>query len=879
MTNLYIKRAIFTTMKRTIFFFFITFQWMFASAQYSLDTLFSRMEKQAELCPMEKVHLHTDRSTYVAGDTIWAKAYIVDGLTHMPARQSRYVYVTLQNPFGESVSTVCLRADEKGNVHGNLPLSDELPQGEYTLTAHTRYMENSESDYFFRKKIAVKGLVGHTIRMESEIRGSHLDIRFRNPETNQILSTKDCAVCVPAGDIHVQKKDSGYSAKLHNPEEKVFLVKVGNYQEFVTVSPKPDYEVSFLPEGGNLIAGCTNRMAFKAINSLGQGENVRGTVRDEKDSILLAFESIHRGMGSFPFVPQAGRKYVAVCENSDGDVKRFNLPEATDGYSLQVNQAKEKYYVRILQSKGQSSDEVLYLLAHQKGWPIQAYQYAPEKDTYVFNMREFSQGTASFLLVSSRGSILNERMVFVHKGEEAQGRITSDKDEYGKRERIQLSVEVNTPDGEAWEGDCSVSVVNCNHVPMDSCSSILSSLLLESDLKGNIEEPSWYFRAGNGHFCQQALDALMMTQGWRRYNLEEAWTGAYRHPQMVHEISQTIQGKVTRRVSRKPVEEATVQMMIPPLGITRKMTTGKDGTFRFEGFEYPDSTVYWVNAYTHQGKDNIVLQLDTIVPPRLDIVLPSSRSERMLPAITRSPEIIPRSVYQNGMRHIFLDEVSVTALRKKPRTPYETVIGAKSIKRERIEQSGINDFLSFLRQQYAGLNWIEVEGSIVLILRGGPATLYFDGTICRHNDLGSQDIIRFLRPADVEQIDIIIAPFSLSYDPQAIGGIVAVTTKSGDYAGAKWHPTNLKNIQLLGYQEPVEFYSPRYGSVQGLKASEPDHRTTVHWQPCLDIKDGKATIEFYTTDDPINYSIVIEGVRADGTLLSIEKRMTGVGLM
>ena len=865
-------------MKRTILFLCLTFQWMFASAQYSLDTLFSRMEKQAELCPMEKVHLHTDRSTYVAGDTIWAKAYIVDGLTHMPARKSRYVYVTLQNPFGESVSAVCLRADEKGKVHGNLPLSDELPQGEYTLTAYTRYMENSESDYFFRKKITVKGLVGHTIRMESEIRGSHLDIRFRNPETNQILNTKDCAVYVPAGDIHVQKKDSGYSAKLHNPEEKVFLVKVGNYQEFVTVSPKPYYEVSFLPEGGNLIVGCTNRMAFKAINSLGQGENVRGTVRDEKDSILLTFESIHRGMGSFPFIPQPGRKYVAVCENSDGDVKRFNLPEATDGYSLQVNQAKEKYYVRILQSKDQSSDEVLYLLAHQKGWPIQAHQYAPEKDTYVFNMREFSQGTASFLLVSSKGSILNERMVFVHKGEEAQGRITSDKDEYGKRERMQLSVEVNTPDGEAWEGDCSVSVVNCNHVPMDSCSSILSSLLLESDLKGNIEEPSWYFRAGNGQFRQQALDALMMTQGWRRYNLEEAWTGAYRHPLIAHEMSQTIQGKVTRRVSRKPVEEATVQMMIPPLGVTRKVTTGKDGTFRFEGFEYPDSTVYWVNAYTHEGKDNIVLQLDTIVPPRFDLVLPSFRADRMLPVVTHSSEVMLRSVYQNGMRHIFLDEVSVTAPKKKPRTEYETVIGAKSIKEDRISQSGVNDLLTFLRQQYAAINWIEKDGFLLLTLRGAVVTVYLDGSIARAYDLGSHDVLRNFLLRDVAQIDIIPPPFSVCYDPLAGGGIVAITTKEGGY-GAEWHPTNLKNVQLLGYQEPVEFYSPRYGSVQGLKASEPDHRTTVHWQPCLDIKNGKATVEFYTTDDAVNYSIVIEGVRADGTLLSIEKRMTASGAM
>ena len=105
------------------------------SQSFPIDTLFSRMERQAMLYPMEKVHLHTDRSTYVAGENIWIKAYVVDGNTNLPVQRSRFVYVVLQNPFKEILNKVCLRSYADGFIHGNLSLPEDLPKGEYTLSA------------------------------------------------------------------------------------------------------------------------------------------------------------------------------------------------------------------------------------------------------------------------------------------------------------------------------------------------------------------------------------------------------------------------------------------------------------------------------------------------------------------------------------------------------------------------------------------------------------------------------------------------------------------------------------------------------------------------------------------------------------------------
>ena len=850
------------------------------SAQpFPVDTLFSRMERQALLYPMEKVHLHTDRGTYVAGETVWVKAYVVDGITHLPSRRSRYVYVALQNPFGEVVSRVCLRPDSSGSIHGNLVLPDDLAKGDYTLTAYTRYMQNQDEDYFFRKRIHVSSVMNNAIRLETKVRGSHLDILFRNPVTGEVKDIRHCVTRVSSGEINVQRKDSGYSVKFHDSGDKVLLVQAGNYQEFVSLDTKPDFDVSFLPEGGHLVSGTMNRVAFKSLNSQGQGESVRGTVRDDRDSVLLRFESLHRGMGTFPFIPSSGKEYRVICENSSGRIKEFTLPSSTSDYGLQVNEARGKYFAKVLRSPDTSGLSPAYLLVHQQGWPVEVHRYVPDTDVYTFDSGKLSSGTASFLLVSSTGQVLNERMVFVHSALPAVARLVPDRTDYGRREKVVLTLDVTGASGHSWTGDASLSVVDNHDLVPDSLSSILSTLLLESDLRGSIECPAWYFRGGNDSFRRQALDVLMMTQGWRRYRLEDAFSGIYSSPVLQPESGMSLEGKVSRRVSRKPVPNSRIQLMIPALGITEEGVTGPDGRFRFDNFEYPDSTVYWVNAYSDKGKDNVVLDLDSVVPPAFVKVLPpmldnagAGISPKGLSEYLSKSDV--RMTRENGIRHIFLDEVIITASKYVPKTEYETIIGAKSIKEDKINQSGVNELLPFLRQQYAAINWIEKNGFIMLTIRGEPATVIFDGSYCRAYDVGSHNILQYAYLRDVAQIDIINHPFSLSYDPLAGGGIVAITTKTGlGTGGAKWHPTNLKRIMPLGFQPPVEFYVPRYELTADKEKQDPDLRTTIHWQPHLEVKNGKATVEFYTADGPVDYSVVIEGVGEDGSLLRMEERI------
>jgi outer membrane receptor for ferrienterochelin and colicin len=245
-----------------------------------------------------------------------------------------------------------------------------------------------------------------------------------------------------------------------------------------------------------------------------------------------------------------------------------------------------------------------------------------------------------------------------------------------------------------------------------------------------------------------------------------------------------------------------------------------------------------------------------------------------------------------------MDEVMVTAPKVEPLTQYERVANVLSIREESIEQSGTQDVYNLLKQKVPGLSLIKLESEpgagaltmaefqnvfavrsdeekdeyITLGVRGDEVSLIVDGSLFRQ---GMQlAIIKTLVKNDIAQIDVIRSPASLSYDPMSSAGVIAITTKQGGGKyNAKWHPTNLKTIMPLGFQKPAEFYVPRYDLIVDKESKTPDLRTTIHWQPHLKVQDGKANIEFYTADGPVDYSVVIEGVGKDGRLLRVEEKI------
>ena len=92
-----------------------------------------------------------------------------------------------------------------------------------------------------------------------------------------------------------------------------------------------------------------------------------------------------------------------------------------------------------------------------------------------------------------------------------------------------------------------------------------------------------------------------------------------------------------------------------------------------------------------------------------------------------------------------------------------------------------------------------------------------------------------------------------------------VATKPGFVSRTKGERLNIKPFKLLGYQEPAEFYVPRYDVDSVRLDNRYDERTTIYWNPVIEVEPGKEKkVSFYTADVYGKYSVILEGITRDG---------------
>lgn len=818
------------------------------------------LSTQLNLFPQEKVYLHTDKDSYMAGDTLWFRAYVVDAATHEPLTASRYVYAELQSsekpPSGEKrPAPVRIRILERDGIYaGYFPLPLTSKSGDYTLTAYTVYMHNLDPGYFFRKNIHVGSY------------GSHYEVS----------------------------------------EER------GRQQR--------NYDVTFHPEGGYLIAGHPCWMGFKALRPDGLSVGIQGRIVDDMTGEEVArFETLHAGMGKVSFTPRAGHTYTAECRNEFDSERKFRLPEAIDSARvLQVTPSLEQFTVTFLRG-AQAPQGDLQLLIHCRGQYCYSDTIADESLT--FNRVDFPEGVLQILLLDGENNVLSERLLLnIDEKHRPQVTVTPDKESYGPREKITLQLQFKDEEGNPLQGDFSVAVTDNRMVDPYRPSDIRTSLLLESELRGYIEDPASYFDTQN-RLRQVEADALMLTQGWKRYDIPEVLKGHYAEPHEPLEIGQEITGRIrkTGLFKRKKLEGYKVAALVPQFGSYLTADVDEEGRFVMNGFDYPDSTYYVLQATGPKDKTDVELILDKERFPDVGEPLPG-------PDWTKKMERY-NILFTDSLKNILLEEVIISGqARKLPETPYEA-LADQSIRYEDFEKynyTSISDVLlhngarevngrlmyrgidperDYIRFVVDGILQEEMEAmpdmrKLANDLRPQsaqsklessgstkpswmrPGSDPFEDSQVKFDYKKSLEVGSGRRPFDyntipidmVKQIDIIPPHMTTLFGYRAgRGAVVAITSKDGSMGTKRHAGTSALNMQVtgpLGYQKPAEFYSPKYETDRQRNAPKPDLRTTVYWNPMIQIMNNEITeVEFYATDDAGDYHVEICGLAENTPLL------------
>jgi len=119
-----------------------------------INQLNSKTDRHNSYNPIEKVFLHTDKSMFSTGETVWYSAYVVIGPLHRYTNGSKVVHVDLIGPDGEIVVSQT-HALVNGRGSGALKIPAQLQEGNYQLRSYTQWMQNYDADFFFTKELSI----------------------------------------------------------------------------------------------------------------------------------------------------------------------------------------------------------------------------------------------------------------------------------------------------------------------------------------------------------------------------------------------------------------------------------------------------------------------------------------------------------------------------------------------------------------------------------------------------------------------------------------------------------------------------------------------------------------------------------------------------
>ena len=776
----------------------------------------------------EKLHLHTDRDHYLAGDTVWLRAHCVDARSHRPVAESRYVYVELHDDEGKLARRIKLLARD-GRYAGYLPLPADAG-GDYALVAYTLFMANQGSDYFFKKPISVAPL----------------------------------------------RPDAKVGARTER--------RIGAF------------DVQFFPEGGYLIDDIRCRVAFKALADDGLSVEVEGVIRNARGEVVDSIRSLHAGMGCAAFTPRDGERYYAECSSPSGQTRRFELPATdNDACVLRVLSEEERFTVQVLARRPLPEGLSLALLC--RGNLLYRETWEPQRPALVFEREGIPGGVLQLLLLDAEGNALSERLLFNRSEERARVSLAA-AGERAPRRKQTLTVEVRNPDGSPAEGDFSLAVTDRAAVPRPEGASICATLLLTSELRGYIEDPDWYFDSAHAA-AETALDALLMTQGWRRYDVPALLRGERPALHYPLEAGQEIAGRINKGGiwNRKHgLDRYEVQLLAPQWGYVTSAPVAEDGTFALNGFDFPDSTTFVLRPVGRSGPQrNAYITLTRDSFPEVGELPKRMPEPEEKPYEAQAREYVARRG-STDLRNVTIDTVFVVHHRRDENPEPEHRLASHSWNEQQIKDSGSETILDFLQR----LPGVYVRGSHIWYHDKVPAFLinghldesiamlenpmgginYFNKTgqniksrkIIYADDYESLPTCLFYPLALVKSIEFIPGGNSVIWGPGLPNnGIFSITLKKSYELERSFLDESFNNSTLIspiGYQTPSEFYSPSYPTIVHRLVNTPDYRLTIYWNSQLELnKRGQVLVEFYSSDTSSKYDAVIYGVTKDGKII------------
>ncbi|TFF34106.1 alpha-2-macroglobulin family protein [Mucilaginibacter psychrotolerans] len=871
-----------------------------------LTTIVAKTTKLVTSYPFEKVYLHLDKPYYAAGDTIWFKAYVTID-QHSPTILSNIVYVDITNSQDSMMRYLKLPV-VNGVANGNIGLTTaEFKQGNYHLRAYTAYMRNYDPDYFFNKNLVIGNAVDKTVATNIAFTSTaaaagltkvNAGITYFDPKEGLALAGKKVTWTVVANNEDLSKgkgttdqngvlkaEFSGAATALKGAN-LVAVIDMGNRTSVTRTFPlkaaASDKDIQFFPEGGELITGVRSKVAFKAIGNNGLGINIKGTITDNDGNVVANLASQHLGMGVFALIPEAGKTYKANIEYADGSKSTYDLPRIkASGINLSVfNNDSENLSIKISANSTYfplNQGKLYYIIAQSGGAVYFAAQTKLDAPIYSASIpkNKFPTGIVQLTLLTDHGVALCERVVFIQHNDALTLNINSATKSYAIRQKVKLAI---TAKNKALPvaGTFSVSVIDETKVPFDDNAetTILTSTLLTSDLKGYVEKPNYYFISKDVNAAEN-LDILMLTQGYRRLSYRNVITDKVPQIMVSPEQNGLELSGVLRNNTGMTIAKGYLRLQIPSRNFYAETVTDMVGNYHFSKLNFNDSSKVIITARANANGKNLVVTANPETyqaPTRNNMAF-----DEVANIDTTMKNFLLNSLKQYNNLHQLKEVVIRAAPAKKVgHTDFPALTGLPMMADQEIAGSVLRNCTNMALCLQSYLLGTTVDDNKLYFMKSynsqnkKPIQIFLNGMPVDLMYLNS------VNTANVESIEVFKTPgLSGIDDLYGTSGIVEINLKKQE-KGTKISfadlqelipPPNILTIMPTGYAVAREFYSPKY-DVPKPGTFGGDLRSTIFWSPKVltDKVTGSTFVEFYNADGRGTYKAVIEGMDADGNL-------------
>ncbi|GAC1302308.1 MAG: TonB-dependent receptor plug domain-containing protein [Mucilaginibacter sp.] len=879
-----------------------------ASAQNDVSVLNRIMDKTAKLYnayPIEKVYLHFDKPYYAVGDTIWFKAYLtIDH--HQPSLLSKIIYVDILGARDSLVQSLRLQV-KNGVAWSSIVLSPlNYKKGNYRVMAYTNWMNNNDPAYFFNKNIAIGDAINNNISTQISLKTSGENknakiaagIYYKDDAGNPFVDKK-VSWTIQKDDETIFKgkgitdKDGFISIGFTNIKNysldsatMVTVLDNGSRKQFTSLFPlksvgRPN-DIQFFPEGGQLLVGLRTKIAFKTVKPNGLGIDLKGTVTDNEHNIVAEFTSSHLGMGVFVLTPVDGKTYTAKVTFADGSTAVAALPKIQMGGIVLGLDNRDPDMLRLKLQTDPSffkayEGKTFYILGKSGG--VICYGAQTQLHDMVYSAAipksKFPTGIAQVTLFSDEGEPLSERIAFIQHNDMLNLALASDKPTYTTRQKVRLDLTAKN-NGLPVEGNFSIAVIDDSKVPFDENeeTTILTNLLLTSDIKGYIEKPNYYFNHPNDTTAAN-LDILLLTQGYRRFSYDGIMSNKFPTISFAPELGIDISGTL-RASSGIPTKNGNVRLYIADKNYSENAVTDADGRFKFPRLVFSDSSKVVISARNNPRSGDLVLTLDgdsyQKIGPNFNRADEIMNIDSALSAYLKNSKVKLNSTHT--LKEVVIKDTRI--VKTVSHRDFGSLASLSSQPDHLIPGSmlkGCPVVLNCITSLANGMTFDQGNFYVTRDYNQGkriPAQIFLRGTPV---DAGTLSTIN---ADDVESVELFMKDeLGLINSAYGTNGAVVVNMK-------KMPETKKISLQELrelmpqkneitfmpkGYAAVRTFYLPRYIGPRASQSTQTDTRSTIYWNPNITTdKTGTASFEYFNADGKGTYRAIIEGLDKDGNI-------------